>query len=329
LLLVDLAMAGPLVCIWLRWRAARLADAAADRVARRLAVMSLAALVAGGLLGGVLLGLRYLADDQAYLSAVAAIPIDRLWFAGAELVFGLVCLGAYVGLWQRWQRRPVWHGLLAAAGSTNLLVHFPALFAIISLVSTRPELAGVELDRAGFRRLLVDGEVLSRVAHVWMAAAAVSGVVVALLALRAPDADEATRSRLVRFGGRLALVATVVQFPVGLWVLSQLPNALLPPLVGSDWIATGLFLTAVLLAVQLLHTLLGLALGDSRAGAVRRSAAVLVVLTLLMVGARLRLDERADRRTPWPSTSAGGPPCVGLAMGFNRARRLGLAFGRK
>src|SRR5690606_26500040 len=125
----------------------------------------------------------YLTGER-YFRALSALPIDRLWFAGAEFLFGAVCLALYAGLWRRWRRGRLWHRLLAVAGATNLMMHFPALFTIVSLISMQPGLAAGGLDRAEFRRLLVDGQVVSRVAHVWLAAVAVTGLTVVWLALR-------------------------------------------------------------------------------------------------------------------------------------------------
>lgn len=294
LLLVDLAMVGPLACVWLRWSARRHADAASEAVARRLALAAIWALAGGSALGGLLLAVRYLADDRAYFSAVAAMPVDRLWFALAELLFSFGCLGAYAALWNRWRRRPVLHALLAVAGATNLLAHFPALFAIISVVSARSEVAAA-LDRAAFRRLLVDGEVLSRVAHVWLAAAAVTGIAVAALAMRTAEAElpAESRRRLFKTGAWLALVATLAQFPVGLWVALEMPPATRSGLLGGDWMAMGLFFAGLLLAVHLLSVLLAIALGDDASRHVRRSMAVLVAVMLLMVATRLRLSTQA------------------------------------
>ena len=141
------------------------------------------ALVAGSVLGGVLLAARWGADD-GYFRALAVVPRNRLWFAAAELVFSLVLLAVYVGLWDRWRKGRIWHRLLGLAAATNLLAHFPALFVIVSVLDARRPFPVEPLDRAGYQHLLVDGEVLSRVVHLWMAAGAVTGMFVVLLALR-------------------------------------------------------------------------------------------------------------------------------------------------
>ncbi len=62
LLLVDVAMIGPLASAWFDWRGTRQNDPALVAFGRKLALASLAALVAGSLLGGLLLALRYHGD---------------------------------------------------------------------------------------------------------------------------------------------------------------------------------------------------------------------------------------------------------------------------
>jgi hypothetical protein len=159
--------------------------------------------------------------------------------------------------------------------------------------------------------MLVDGEVLARVTHVWLAAVAVSGVVMATLALRAGEAElpERSRRRLLRSGALLALVATLGQIPVGVWVALEMPETMRAPLLGGDWLATGLFLAALMCAVQLLYALLSMALGDHEPRQVRRSALLLAIVMLLMVGTRQRLAERAT--APLAPPIAGG---VGLSL---------------
>jgi hypothetical protein len=328
LLLVDVAMGGPLACVWLQCSARRRGELVAEAIARRLAVLVVWALAGGSILGGLLLALRYVADDRAYLSALAAIPSERIWFGLVELVFSFACLTAYVALRNRWRGRRVLHPLLAIAGATNLMVHFPALFAIVSVVSTRRELAAGALDRAAYRRLLVDGEVLARVAHVWLAAAAVTGVVIAVLAMRtineAETVPEETRRRLFKLGAWLALAATLVQFPVGLWVVLEMPEAMRMPLLGGDWLAFGLFMAALVLVVHLLYVLLAIALGDDGSRQIRRSVAVLLVVMLLMVATRLRLGGQARVSAgpaPRHAALASGRSCVSIEEFAKRPRQ--------
>ena len=71
LILIDVAMVGPLASAWFDWRGARSSQPECCELGRRLAAWSLGSLVAGGALGGVLLALRYL-DDERYFRALPA-----------------------------------------------------------------------------------------------------------------------------------------------------------------------------------------------------------------------------------------------------------------
>jgi hypothetical protein len=322
LVLVDIAMAGPLVCIWLEWRETRRADPVAGRLGQSLARLSVWTLGGGSLLGGLLLAVRWGMDNRVYFSALAVIPSARYWFGATELIFSLACLALYVALWKRLQRRRLWHRLLAIAGASNLLVHFPALFAVVSVLSTRSEMLANPLDRAVYQRLLMDGEVLSRVTHVWLAAFAVSGAAVMVMAQRLVCSPEhaAGRQRIIRGGAWLALVPTMLQIPAGLWLAFQMPAAVREPILGGDWLPTGLFVVSLLLGLQLMHLLAAIALGDDEPKHVRRSVVVLLAVVVLMSGTRLSGQNHAfadrDRvRQRAPATVRIGRSPPGLASG--------------
>ncbi len=189
---------------------------------------SLAGFGLGVLLGAMLLGLLWLSDAGPYFAAVRTLPADRLAFAGSELLFYVICQGVYCRLARRRQagRQPSRRGLgrvLALAAASNLMYHFPALFSMLAVISNRPELWGRTLDRGLYHSLLIDPEVISRVLHVWLAALATAGVAVMLLASRlANPSDGPAASPLAAAGARWALVASLAQLPVGLWVLFEL-----------------------------------------------------------------------------------------------------------
>jgi hypothetical protein len=292
LLLVDVAMAGPLVCILLHWRARHFSAPETDDVARRLATLSMACLGAGFLLGGLLLALRWLSHGS-YFEAASVIPASRYWFGLAELAFYFACMVIYRGLWSRLQSRPLLHSLVALAASLNLIVHFPALFTIISVLLTRPEHWAQPLDRAGYWQMLVDGEVISRVVHVWLSSAAVTGVTLMWLSSRVESLPQ--RTALIKLGAKIALAALVAQLPVGVWVALELPEASRNALLGNNLAASVLFGLSLLLVLQLLHTLAAIALGEIEPPHVRRAAAITAVLVLLMVAARSQAEPRLGR----------------------------------
>ena len=139
-----------------------------------------------------LVGLMWFAGDRPYFAALGRIPVAQLWFALGELAFYFACLFGYRRL-SASGRRPSVAVLLAIAGASNLMLHFPPLFAVVSTMSTRP-LPDSTLERADWYRWLVDPEVVSRVVHVWLASFAATGLVVMWRALekRADELHAAT-----------------------------------------------------------------------------------------------------------------------------------------
>jgi hypothetical protein len=155
LIAVNIAAAGPFLCIALEWRATRRSDDFAGMIGRQLAGLCVVALVAGVAIGAALLWMLSIASPS-YWSAIERVPAQRWWFAGGEMVFYLVCMIPYALLWDRAVNQRWWHRLLALLAATNLLYHFPPLFTMISLLSTRSELATASLDRALYLALFTD-----------------------------------------------------------------------------------------------------------------------------------------------------------------------------
>ncbi len=299
LLAVNLAMAGPLLCIWLDVKSGRDRVAPAAKVQRRLASWSLAALVAGALLGGLLLGLVWFSGELAYKAAFAMIPRDRLTYAGLELVFSLVLIAAYRQLAGNAPRLAWLARVLAVASAANLMMHFPPLFAMVGVISHRPELWSGTLDRALYHSLLVDPEVISRVMHVWLAALATAGISVMWLAERranegdaAPDANHGGFRALLAGGAMWALLASLSQVPVGLWLLVITPTG-----AGTTWsgdfLGLALVGAGVLVALRLMHVLAAAALGSRPERPVARKAVVLLALTVLLMCAASRYFRHA------------------------------------
>jgi hypothetical protein len=285
--MVDLAMAGPVLCIWLEWRAGRRSDALAACMGPILARASVWALAGGIVLGILLLAIKYVASDPAYFAALGAIPASRLWFGLGELAFSLVLLALYATLWNRLSRHRWWHRVLAMAAASNLMMHFPALFVIVSVIRERWPLAGQTLDAAGYRRMLLDGEVLSRVVHVWLAAFAVAGASLMGIVLRY-GRENPLAPRLIQRAALIALVPSVLQIPTGLWIAMEMPEAARVEILGGDAVATGIFSAAIVVALYWLHAVAAIALGDCDRRRVRRSIATLSLLLILMVAARSR-----------------------------------------
>ena len=307
LIAIDLAMAAPLACIWLARRATRHADAQAGLIERRLAWHSMLALAFGMVLGTAQLGLLWLAGDRDFFAAVGHVPASRLWFSLAELVFFFGCMAAYLEV-RRWPRRiPLLAGSLAVLAATDLMYHFPPLFAILNLLTTRVELSGQTLTGTLYRTLLLDPEVIAMVAHVWLAAMALTGVAVMRLAIqsgpRAPAAANADAT--VSIAARCALVASLAQLPVGVWVLFTVPERGRSALMGGDPIGSLLFVLAMVATLGLLHHLASAAFGDTAPAQVHRSVALILSVVLLMTAALDRSRARTGDAAIPPTASSG------------------------
>ncbi|HEY5313429.1 MAG TPA: hypothetical protein VIK18_12960 [Pirellulales bacterium] len=285
LLAVNLASAGPLVGIWLFWKAWRRADRACASAGRRLIVWSLAAVGVGILTGGVALALAWSAMP-GFFAAAGRLPASRYWFGGVELVFYVACLAGVLRISRvedLVHRRRFWGiaALLVLAG-LDLVYHFPPLFVGLNVLASRPD------DWTGpvhFVQLLVDPQVAAMVLHFVLAAAAAGGVALMLLA-KADDAP--TRERLVTAGARLTLGATILQLPVGALVLFHLPPASRDALLGGDALASVLFGLALVATLGLLQRTAGIALGETEPRAVRTAALWFALIVLLMVVAQQR-----------------------------------------
>ena len=313
LLAVNVASAAPLVCCWLRWRETRHEDAAAGAVGRYLARQSSWMLLWGSALGMVLVGLLWLGPDHRYFDLIRQhdeFLRPKLWWGLAELVFSLGCMWAYAVTWDRLGgggrlKRGI-HHLLAVLAATNLIYHFPPLFAVMSALSVNPSLLdGAMLDRKVFLRLMGSSEVIWMVVHVLLASVATTGVMMMGFALRmARQADDTTEAETVAiWGGRIALLPSIAQLLAGVYVLFHLPGDMQKQFMGGDMPTTLLFGLSVVAALALMHSLAAVALGDVQRKTIIRSMALLV-LTVLLMSAALHV---AKMRTSGPVGSASPP----------------------
>jgi len=127
------------------------------------------------------------------------------------------------------------------------------------------------------------------------------------------------------WGGRMALAAGLAQIPVGVWVLAQMPTSLREQFLAADWLATGLFVAALLVMLGLLHQLASAALGDVGVDVRRRCMMLTVILFFCMVGAghRARMQIQLAPEGRW-STGADRPSREG-GMGRTAPVRAALA----
>jgi hypothetical protein len=308
LLSVNVASAGPLVCLWLEWKERRL-DLLATETARRLAWWSLAALLVGGALG-LLLGWLHWSPDYARLWT-DTLRYKAEWAVG-EYVFSLALAIAYV-LWRMRIKRPeqatlggrVVRSLLLFLNGTNLLYHFPFLFTVAVNVDLAP--GEVEpIYAAEFRRWMSSADVVARVTHVVIASFAVTGTLLIGFALRLYRRSDRTDDahRLARWGAWWALLPSLLQIPVGLGVIASLPLEWQNRVLGGDVASVLLLGTSVLLSLFLLQDLASLAIGEPERRLMVRSIVLMLVIVLLMTAVLRRMRPERAGEIAWPVAPA-------------------------
>jgi hypothetical protein len=283
LLCVNVAAGGPLVAAWLDWRASR-GDSAAAKAAVYLARASLAGLLVGAVLG-VLIG--WMKWDAEYRALWIGPLGYKLYWAGIEFLFStLLMIGWWLWLPGRAGgsfRAMATRGLVAVLASTNLLYHFPVLFSVADRLATTGQTAGERITGAEFRRLMVQGETPALAVHVVLASVAMAGIMLLGLSLRwLRRGETATATRIAALGGRIALLPTILQVPVGLWTLAALPAASQSSIMGESAAGTLLLAVSLLAAFWLVSDLVKIAMSEvSRLLLIRAMAAMLVTVLLM------------------------------------------------
>jgi hypothetical protein len=277
----------------------RRGDLEASLLARRLAAWSIGLLGIGAALGALILASLWWGDRREIFSAAPLLPPRKLEYAAVELLFSLLCMAAYLALGNRaiecggWRR--VVHHLLAFAAATNLIYHFPPLFLALRRLGD----ADAAMVQAQFRSLIFAPPIASMWLHHTLAGFAGAGVwtmFVSRSTRRSGEAGQPARTTGVSWGARIALVATLFQIPVGLWVLAALPEQ--DALLGGDAITTGLLAAGIAVALALMHHLAAASLGQVEHSAPQRCLALLLAVMLLMNAANYRARQSQPPTSP-------------------------------
>lgn len=292
LIAANLAGAAPLVCIWLDVRQTRRGDDQAGALGRHLARQALVWLTVAIGLGAAALLLVWLTDWETFAATAGRLPASRYWWGIAELGVYYICVGGYLLMWKSptasghpaaprpatWQ--VVTRRLLGVLASSNLLYHFPLLFTVIGVFAARPESDAGPLN---FRSAIIDPEVFSQFLHHVLASFAVVGVAVMGYALRIGRQGAAADavSRVATWGARIALLPTLAQLGVGVYVLVELPARARDALLGGDATASLLFAVSLFGAIALMHRLAAIAFGETE----RRNLIVAMALLLAVIAA--------------------------------------------
>lgn len=291
LLCVNVASVAPLLTIWWERLEAR-GDRDAGNWGRALLWHSITLLVVGVAIGLLLGWLHWTPEYAAALQRLRG----KVTFGIVELVFSFVLMLIQVIWWSRSsgasRAARIVRGALALLASTNLLYHFPVLMVILAKSLSSAELSNEAIDAAEFRRRLLEPEVLASCVHIWLASIAVTGVwLIAWSCWQGrPTGVDDPRARRSIWGARLALVPSLAQFPVGLWLLVTLPAFEQSRVLGADITISVLFGFSVLLAFWLLHLLAAIAFGDVRLELQMRTVVVLVLVVMLMTAVLRKLN---------------------------------------
>ena len=281
LVAVNLAAAAPLVCVWLGWQSEDLSG----RIGRQLAWIAFCALPIGVFLGFALGGLYRFEESSKYWEMLSRFPARAYVVVLLELTFSLVCLFIYALTWERLKQHRWVHALFACLATTNLLYHFPPLMSAMSLLVDRPELILEEtITRRLLRPVLMNPAVISLSVHFALASLAVSGVVLMVLGLRVGESGR----KIVASGGRIALVPTLLQLVVGVWVVMEIPVGVRNSLMGNDLLTAVMFGLSLFSVFGLMLVLAGISLGQCDTAAVCRAVVLMGVIVLLMVGILVR-----------------------------------------
>jgi len=298
LLCVNVASAGPLLCIFLEWREGR-SDSLSGRAATYLGRISFWTLLLGGMLGLAIGALLW--TDRYETLWTKAMAYKASWGI-SEYFFSLALAGGYA-LWRRAPQRLRWLRCFALfLSGSNLLYHFPFLFAVAEDVLRfgKPE---DSINGSAFREWMARPDVLARAVHVILASFAVTGVVLIGYAMRLQrEKSEADAVRAARWGAWTALIPSLVQIPVGVWLVMVLPDEWQSRAMGGDMAAVVMLAVSVLLALFMLQDLATICFGEVQRRHLLRTMALMVLIVLLMTGVlrRMRPDQK---KSPEPITA--------------------------
>lgn len=322
LLAMNLASAGPLAAVFLSRR-----NPLVNQAARTLLPASIASLVVGCLLGGLLL----LRPSSGVAAALARFPARAYWFAGAELVFSLTCWAAMLLLWNRCRtgrRGQTVLGLLALAGSTNLLYHFPPMMGVFGKLVLDPRWTDVQvLHRPELLAAMGRAEIVALSLHFAIASlsvACLAGMHAIGRTMRVADSRLATDEPVdqvdlvgplqsARRLAQIALAITLAQFASGVWLLTAVESSARDAMLGGRieptiYLGLGLFG-----AVKLAERLAAAAFGDPLEEV--RGATWWLVVTVLLMSGVLWTSRVADEGLPanGKTSRPGGPTATSIA----------------
>jgi hypothetical protein len=240
ILAMNFLLGGGILALLLKWRAGN--DATGSRmfidVARKLPILLPATVTLGV---APLLFLQVLYGQYFY---TASILMAWPWFL--VLVFLTV---AYYGLYY-----VSYHGAQPGPGAARVLLLSMSLILLIgflfsnnlTLSQTPQRWAGKYFGcPEGWNLNLTEPTLFPRYLHFVVAAVAVGGLLLVFLARANWNRDRDYARRLLQFGGKTFMYATMAQFVVGIVLLVSLPRDLRMLFMGDNLWATALLLIGV------------------------------------------------------------------------------------
>jgi hypothetical protein len=298
LLAMNIASAGPAVAVWLHWQGVQ--NAVRRSLDRQLMWLSIMGFLVGMLTGGMIL---FASPNDGLMPALRRFPASAYWFAGAELVFSLACMLIGVAVWNRVSKW--WLALLALATTTNLLYHFPPLMAVIGELASNPHWTDIEIiNRPDVLKLMRHGEVLALTFHFTISSFAVSSIALLKLLSRRTTEIGPEETRIASSVSRLALAATLLQVPIGIWLLTSLDDPARSALMGNSLLASVAFLAALVLSIKLLQYLFAIALGQATRKNLQQAFSLVCGVVLLMTTSLRLSREKPPHNPPTKTASA-------------------------
>lgn len=266
---VNVSSAAPLFAMIAQWCGAERGPQSGDAAtlpcpAWALTWMGIKALLIGTLLGLGLAGGMWVLGERQLFAVLGRFQYKITWGI-TELFFYWGCLGIYLWLIKQHPGRAgVRKGIVAVLASTNLLYHFPTLFTVMAMLSRQPDLIEGPVGPKEFRQLMFMGHVAPLSVHVALASIAVGSVVtLSILAKHTQSSMEAADLRLARSSAVAGLVATGLQIPVGLWLLTRLDPSAQSQIMGGNLIGSIAFGLSVLLGFRLMSSFGGIIVAPS------------------------------------------------------------------
>ena len=144
--------------------------------------------------------------------------------------------------------------------------------------------AKYQADPSGWNLNWGEPTLIPRFLHFFVASIAIGGVLAVLTGLFRWKRDESSARRLISYGGKWFLYATMVQILVGIWFLLSLPKEKMMLFMGKHGLATGLFVLGIIGAILAIVFMAGaLRKEDPRAGARRALITIGVVVVFMAI----------------------------------------------